>query len=138
MNAKLILLVSVLIAFSSSNFGQRKREAKESINVESDTHDVKEKAPKFPGGMQKLYDFIYENVKYPEEAKKTKLEGKVYVQYTVLKDGRISDAKVVKGVHLLLDTEALRVINLMPNWLPGTSDGKEVDVKYTLPINFKL
>ncbi len=92
--------------------------------------------PKFPGGTKALQKFIADNIKYPEEAKKRDIKGRVFVQYTITKDGSIDSIKVVKPVHPLLDNEAIRVIKLLPKWEPAKKDGKAIDVKFTVPINF--
>ena len=100
--------------------------------------DVVEEKPEFPGGMSELMKFLQENVKYPEEAMKNGIQGRVVVQFIVEKDGSISGAEVIKKVNEHLDAEALRVVNAMPNWTPGKQKGKVVRVKFTLPVTFRL
>lgn len=100
--------------------------------------DVVEQMPQFPGGPAALVQFLSENIKYPEEAYKNGIQGRVIVTFVVNKDGSISDAKVVKSVDSQLDEEALRVAYSMPNWIPGRQNGEPVNVKYTVPITFKL
>ena len=100
--------------------------------------DVVEQMPEFPGGMPELMKFLQENVKYPEEAMKNGIQGRVVVQFIVEKDGSISEAKVIKKVNELLDAEALRVIGEMPKWTPGKQKGQEVRVKFVLPVTFRL
>jgi len=99
---------------------------------------IVEDMPVFPGEEDGLKAFIMNNVKYPDDAKKEKIEGKVFVTFIVGKDGKVSDAKVERGVHASLDTEALRVINSSPDWTPGKQRGKAVAVRYTVPIQFAL
>ena len=94
--------------------------------------------PEFPGGGKALGHFISDNVQYPKEAKAKGIQGKVYVTYTVNREGKIVDAKVIRGVHPLLDAEALRIVQSMPNYKPGKEKGVAVSVAYTLPINFSL
>ena len=94
--------------------------------------------PSFPGGSQALISFLRENTKYPEQAKKDSIEGRVVVAFIIDTDGSITDPEVVRGVHPLLDAEALRVVKLMPKWEPGTENGTPVKVKYNLPISFKM
>lgn len=95
--------------------------------------------PAYPGGQKALIAFLSENVKYPEEAKKNGIEGRVLVQFVVDKDGSIGKVKVVRsGGDKTLDNEAIRVIKAMPNWNPGTVRGKNVRVKYKLPVNFRF
>ena len=94
--------------------------------------------PQFPGGPAALMEFLSKNVKYPQEAYKNGIQGRVIVTFVINKDGSISDAKVVKSVDPQLDEEALRVVHSMPNWIPGRQNGEPVNVKYTVPITFKL
>ena len=100
--------------------------------------DVVDEMPQFPGGASKLFEFIAQNVKYPKEAENAGIQGRVIATFVVEKDGSISEAKVMKSVNPLLDTEALRVINAMPNWTPGKQRGEAVRVKYTVPVSFHL
>jgi protein TonB len=83
-------------------------------------------------------NFINKNMKYPAKAKESHIQGKVYVQFIVEKDGSISEVKIRRGANKLLDDEALRVIRMMPDWKPGSMRGKIVRVRYTLPITFSL
>ena len=101
-------------------------------------YDVAEVMPQFPGGTGKLFEFLSMNVKYPVEAEKNDVQGRVIVTFVVEKDGEVSNAKVVKSVHPALDAEALRVINAMPKWTPGMQNGEAVRVKYTVPVTFRL
>ena len=105
---------------------------------EDNVFDVVEQMPEFPGGMQKLLEFLSQNIRYPKEAMEKDIQGRVIVTFVVKKDGSISDATVVRSVDPLLDEEGLRVINAMPNWTPGMQKGEPVNVKYTVPISFKL
>ena len=102
------------------------------------TFQVVEEAPEFPGGMQACMVFLAKNIKYPVSAQEAKIEGRVIVQFIVKKDGTIADPIVMRGVSPELDAEALRVVSLMPNWKPGRQRGKTVNVKYTIPIMFRL
>ena len=103
-----------------------------------DTFDVVEQMPEYPGGPKALMEFLNNNVQYPAEAEKAGIQGRVIATFVVEKDGSISNAKVVKSVDPLLDAEALRVIDAMPNWKPGMQNGKIVRVKYTIPLSFHL
>ena len=102
------------------------------------TFQVVEEMPEFPGGMQECMVFLAKNVKYPVAAQEAKIEGRVIVQFVVKKDGTIADPIIMRGVSPELDAEALRVVSLMPNWKPGRQRGKAVNVKYTIPIMFRL
>ena len=97
-----------------------------------------EQMPEFQGGESELRNFLMKTVKYPPEAVKKGIQGKVYVTFVVAKDGSVKNSKIVRGVDPMLDAEALRVVNAAPKWKPGKQDGKEVAVSYTLPINFVL
>ena len=100
--------------------------------------DVVEQMPEYPGGAPEMMKFVATNVKYPEEAYSKAIEGRVLVQFIIEKDGSISGTKVVKSVNEALDAEALRVVENMPKWKPGKQNGKDVRVKYTIPITFRL
>lgn len=95
--------------------------------------------PEFKGGMDGLVQYILSEIKYPEEAKKKGITGKVFVNFVVDKKGNIKNAKVEKAVDPMLDAEALRVISKMPAWTPGKDDkGNPVNVAMSLPIAFSL
>ena len=103
-----------------------------------DVLDVCESMPQFPGGAVNLMSYLQQNIRYPKESMEANKQGRVIVQFVIRKDGSITDAHVVKSVDSQLDAEALRVISAMPNWTPGTQNGKPVNVKYTVPITFRL
>ena len=99
---------------------------------------IPDKMPEYPGGVPAMMKFLSSNVKYPVEAQKNAISGRVIVQFVVMEDGTLSQAKVIRGVDPLLDEEALRVVKEMPKWTPGIVDGKTVKVKFTVPIMFSL
>lgn len=99
---------------------------------------VVENMPEFPGGLNACLKFLADYVAYPKEAAEKKIQGRVIVQFVVMKDGSIANARVIRSVDPLLDAEALRVIGLMPKWKPGTQRGQAVNVKFTMPITFRL
>ena len=99
---------------------------------------VAEKMPEFPGGMKELLKFLQDNLKYPENAMKNNVQGRVIVQFVVEKDGTLTEFKVARSVDPDLDAEALRVLQTMPKWKPGMQRGKIVRVKFTVPVSFKL
>lgn len=101
-------------------------------------YDVVETMPDFPGGTGEMMKYLVKNIRYPKEMEEQKVEGRVIIAFVVKKNGEIADAKVVKSVHPQLDAEALRIINSMPNWTPGMQGGKPVNVKFVLPVSFKL
>ncbi|MCQ2287664.1 MAG: energy transducer TonB [Muribaculaceae bacterium] len=94
--------------------------------------------PIFPGGDLALMKYLSENIVYPEQAVKDSIEGRVVVQFIVKKDGSIGDSRVVRSVHPLLDAEALRVVEGLPNFTPALQHGEPVNAWYILPVSFKL
>ena len=94
--------------------------------------------PEFPGGTDALYRYLAENIKYPEAARKTNVEGRVFLKFVVRKDGSINDVRVVKGIGFGCDQEAIRVVKDMPRWDPGKQNKIPVNVEYILPIAFQL
>ena len=100
--------------------------------------EVCEQMPEFKGGMKSLMSYLTNNVKYPKEALDKSIQGRVVVQFIVNKDGTIVNPKVVRSVDPYLDKEAIRVVMAMPKWKPGTQRGEPCNVKYTIPIMFRL
>lgn len=99
---------------------------------------VVEEKPSFPGGDKALMQFLSENIKYPIIAQENGIQGRVYVEFTVRKDGTIDDVQVVRSADPSLDKEAIRLVKSMPNWNPGKQRGKAVHCKFWLPVVFKL
>lgn len=115
----------------------------ESVTFVNDTKSdpvftVVEQMPEFPGGMEALMKYLGENINYPEQAKKDKITGRVFVQFVIDKNGSIETAKVLRGIGGGCDEEALRVIQNMPDWRPGMQRGETVRVQYNIPIKFAL
>ena len=113
-------------------------EVEEEEVEEQQIFQVVEEMPEFPGGMGECMKFLAKNIKYPTIAQENGVQGRVIVQFVVNRDGSIVDPVVMRGVDPHLDKEALRVISLMPKWKPGKQRGKEVRVKYTVPVMFRL
>lgn len=116
-----------------------------SLSMASDTAETKsgkefpcipETFPQFPGGHIALFEYLSKNIKFPKSKENEDVKVRVVTSFTVEKDGSITDAKIVRSQGEAFDNEALRVINGMPKWIPGTQNGKAVSVKYTLPITF--
>ena len=105
---------------------------------ESQVFFIVEDMPEFPGGEIALRKFIANAIKYPVIAQENGIQGKVYVNFVVDKDGSVINAKIARGVDPSLDKEALRVVNSLPKWKPGMQRGKAVKVSYTVPISFVL
>lgn len=101
-------------------------------------YNVIDQMPEFPGGIDKLLQFINDNMKYPSKAQMEGIQGRVIVQFIVDEDGYIMEPNIVRNIEPSLDNEALRLIKMLPQWKPGTLKGKAVKVKYTVPVAFKL
>jgi len=140
-----VLIASLLIAFAIQV------NSKSIIDFSSfDTHyytpddssrevfAIVEEMPYFDGGSNAMNKYLVENLKYPEQALKDKIEGKVFVTFVVAYDGKIKDVKVLRGLTEEINNEAVRVVSNMPAWIPGKHRGKAVEVQYNLPIVFKL
>ena len=102
-------------------------------------YDVVEVMPKFKGGESAMMEFLMMNMKYPQAAVKAKQQGRAIVGFVVRKDGTVSDVHITKSAgYAVLDEEAMRVVKSMPAWEPGKQKGKPVNVKYNVPITFRL
>lgn len=102
-------------------------------------YEVVEVMPKFKGGESAMMEFLMMNMKYPQTAVKAKQQGRAIVGFVVRKDGTVSDVHITKSAgHAVLDEEAMRVVKAMPAWEPGKQKGKPVNVKYNVPITFRL
>ena len=97
-----------------------------------------EQMPVYPGGDAELFKFIYSHIVYPEAAKAEKIEGRVILRFIINPEGNVEGISIVRGVHPLLDNEAVRVLKLVPPFKPGMQGGKAVNVWYSLPVTFKL
>lgn len=106
--------------------------------VAGEVYDVVDKMPEFPGGMTGLMQYLSKNIRYPAEAQTKGIQGRVTVAVIINTEGKAVNASIVRSVDPILDAEALRVAGTMPDWVPGTKDGKPVNVKYTFPVTFRL
>ncbi len=106
--------------------------------VVDEIFDIVEDQPEFPGGIQAFYAFVGKNMKYPKQARRMGIEGKVYVQFVVDKDGSVTDVRAVKGIGAGCDEEAERVLRSSPRFKPGKQRGRPVKVRMMMPIIFKL
>ena len=117
-------------------------QTKDSSTTASETSEtpleVAEIMPEFPGGTEALLSFIKDNLKYPQKAIDEQTEGRVIVQFVIDKTGKVSSPEVIRGVTSELDQAALDIVSALPDWKPGEQDGQKVNVKYTLPVVFKL
>ncbi|NJO03270.1 MAG: energy transducer TonB [Bacteroidia bacterium] len=97
-----------------------------------------EQMPEPEGGFQAFYNYLGKNIRYPEQARRVSIEGKVFVQFVVDKNGQLTDFKILKGIGHGCDEEALRVLREAPKWNPGKQRGRPVRVRISLPIQFRL
>lgn len=111
---------------------------REEVIEEEQIFTIVEEMPSFPGGEAELFKYLGKNTKYPQMATDAGISGVVYVTFVVDKDGKIRDAKVLRGIGGGCDEEAIRVVKSMPSWKPGKQRGKAVTVQYNLPIRFTL
>lgn len=150
---KIIALSTLLLLLGSNLNGQNvvnPTNEKDNITIlravgDDSTVSDKEKVyqvvgqqPSFPGGREELFKYLAYNVKYPIDAAKNKIEGRVLVTFVVEHDGSISNVNVANSVYPSLDKESIRVVSGMPKWIPGKANGKTIRVKYTIPITFRL
>lgn len=124
-----LMMLVLLFSFTTSTAQTKKNDM---------VFDVVEVMPQFPGGQIAMLQYLMKNIKYPEQAVKEGIQGRVTVRFIVEKDGSISDVKPVLSVHPLLNKEAVRVVKSMPKWTPGKQNGKPVRVRFNLPVMFKL
>jgi TonB family protein len=109
-----------------------------SLTENGEVYTVVESNPEYPGGNQAMMKYINAELKYPKKSRRKKIEGAVFVQFTVEKDGTLDDLLVVKGINEEMDNEALRVVKGMPGWKPATSNKKPVKARFVLPIKYTI
>jgi TonB family protein len=131
-----VVVVGYGAAPSNNEVTSRQEESK-GINNDG-VFTVVEQNPEFPGGLSELGRYIGKNIRYPTAAQRANVQGKVFLQFVVGKDGDIRDPKIMKGIGFGCDEEALRIALNMPRWNPGKQNGKAVAVQYNLPIAFVL
>ena len=130
-NGLLASLVTIMLLFYSCAKDQSSGTKNEQV------YDQAEVMPEFPGGSKAMYDYIVKNIQYPAKAKENRISGTVYIQFIVDGNGNVKSSKILKGTNELLDSEALRVVNQMPKWTPGSNQGKPVSVYLNLPVKFQ-
>ena len=141
--------VSLLLACCNANPQQTETATPDASDTATETaapaptptdsvYEVAEVMPEFPGGTQALFKFISENLEYPQHAIDGQIEGRVVVQFVVDKTGKVGNIQVVRSIDKLLDQAAIDVVRALPAWKPGMQNGKQVNVRYTLPVSFKL
>lgn len=121
--------------------GQAFASSSSTINIaqtNDEVYEIAEKNPSFPGGEQELNKYLASKMIYPKAAQEVGEQGRVIIQFVVNADGSLSDIRVSRSVSPALDAEALRIVQQMPRWIPGQKNGKNVRVRFSLPIIFRL
>ena len=126
-----------LVVISNPGEGPKNAKAVEDNNVYG-VFEALELQPTFPGGMDKFYKYLSKAIRYPSMAQEQGVQGKVFLSFIIEKNGTLTDIKVVKTLGAGTDEEAVRVLKGSPKWMPGIQNGKEVRVKYNIPISFSL
>lgn len=108
------------------------------VEEDNEIFIVVDQQPEFEGGYEAMMDFIKSNMIYPSNARRMQIEGTVHVSFVVSKTGTISEVKVLRGIMTECDKEAVRVIEMMPPWKPGKQNGRPVNVRFILPLKFRL
>jgi periplasmic protein TonB len=130
------LLFMMLFSLPLLGLSQGRGSERDQNNKEIFT--IVDQMPEFPGGTEALYRFINKNVRYPLDMRKQKIEAKVFASFVVDGRGRINNIEVINKVPQAFIDETIRVLKRMPAWKPGRQNGKPVNVKFTLPIDFRL
>ena len=144
--ASIVIVMAFMFGGSSCLYAQdyekvKEEETPKTDNKETDEEEifqVVEEMPEFPGGMEKLLEYLGKNIKYPSIAMAQGIQGRVLIEFVVNKDGSIVEPKAIRSLHPKCDEEAIRVIKTMPKWKPGKQKGKPVRVKFTVPVTFLL
>ena len=134
-----VATLAVSVFANGTNASETPKEPHPQKTTQTKIHDAVEEMPEFNGGQLAMMEFLMNNMKYPQAAVKAKQQGKAIVGFVVRKDGTVSDVHITKSAgHAVLDEEAIRVVKSMPAWKPGKQKGEPVNVKYCVPITFKL
>lgn len=140
MRTFICILTAIWVTGYSQLFAQEKTSVSTKIEkIDKDgVYLAPDQLPEFPGGIDSLLQYLNKNIKYPAEAQKKGYEGRVIAQVVIDEQGRTNNVTIVRSIHPLLDAEAIRVISTMPLWTPGKDKGKNVPVRYTIPIMFRI
>lgn len=128
----------VVVGYGVQGENQKSPQKGDFSAYSGEVYDTPEVLPEFPGGEHAMMQFLARNIKYPTLAQEAGVQGQITMRVIIEEDGSINNVKVLKGVHELLDAEAIRVLKLMPQFTPGKNKGEPVRVGYTIPIQFRL
>jgi protein TonB len=134
---KILLLPCCLLGFAGMAFAQDQAARPAASASPDSVRIIVETMPEFPGGIKGLSNFLSQHLKYPKQARRAGVQGTVRVDFVVDEQGHPANVLVSQGIGYGCDEEAIRVVQLMPTWKPGTQDGKPVAVQFSLPINFR-
>ena len=134
--AMMIVGISLLLTLSSCEKDDDDIDDPEPVTEIVD--ETVDQMASYPGGIPALMDFLNENIEYPEQAEREGIEGRVVAGFIVERDGSVSNIEILKSVHPLLDAEVVRVMSLMPNWIPGKQHGMPIRTRYGMPVTFRL
>ena len=144
----MLMLIGILITFTANSANAQTKQKNEPkikdkaslIKADNKVYNVAEveQKPSFIGGDAALFKYLADSIKYPAMARENGIEGTVYVEFIIAKDGNVTEANVKRGIGGGCNEEALRIVNAMPKWTPAKQKNKPVKVKYTLPVKFKL
>lgn len=110
----------------------------DTADAEAEIFMIVEEPAQYPGGQEAMYKYLGENIIYPDAAREDKAEGVVYVNFVIDLDGKVTNVKVLRGIHEACDKEAIRVVSEMPPWTPARQKGTKVKMAYNLPIRFSM
>lgn len=131
-----IALIFVITIFASVLTSCKKFKSNEPVDDE--IYEAVNQPAQFPGGVDSLYAFLTKNIKYPVQARRDNVQGTVYAQFVVEKDGSLSNMRILRSIGDGCDEEVVRVLKLSPKWIPGRQSGVVVRTHYTIPVNFVL
>ncbi|SFC33253.1 energy transducer TonB [Spirosoma endophyticum] len=132
------LFIGTMTACSQGSSLIKSVQPSEHAEPHEEIFTVVETPPSFPGGMDRFSDYIHQNLRYPADAIKNKVEGRVFVSFLVMYNGRLQDVTVLRGYGYGMNEEAVRLVQSMPSWIPGKQAGRPVNVKYNVVIPFEL
>lgn len=133
---KTIINSVFVLIFLSSGVLSAQSDTVPKADAEDEIYTIVENQPEFTGGDNAMIKYLQDNIHYPMEARTRKIEGTVFINFVVETDGRITNAKVLRGIGGGCDEEALRVVKHMPKWIPGRQGGVPVRVYYNIPVRF--
>ena len=136
--ASLFLFIGMTMSYAQTKSQPTKEMTASSQDDPEKIYESVDESPIFPGGFKALMKYLANNIQYPNEAVKSKIQGKVILQFVIERDGTIGDIGVRQGADPLLDAEAIRVVRSMPRWTPGKKDDKAVRCRFILPVVFRL